>query len=63
MQVLVPKGTWQGAFVVPGGKFALLGCSVAPGFDENDFELGDRNVLLAKYPDLRELILRLTRGQ
>jgi predicted cupin superfamily sugar epimerase len=63
VQVLVPKGTWQGAFVVPGGKFALLGCSVAPGFDENDFELGDRNVLLARYPDLRELILRLTRGQ
>jgi len=63
VQVLVPKGTWQGAFVVPGGKYALLGCSVAPGFNENDFELGDRNVLLAKYPDLRELILRLTRGQ
>lgn len=63
VQVLVPKGAWQGAFVQPGGKFALLGCSVAPGFDENDFELGDRDALLAKYPDLRELILRLTRGQ
>ena len=63
VQVLVPRGVWQGAFVQPGGKFALLGCSVAPGFDENDFELGDRNVLLAKYPDLKELILRLTRGQ
>jgi hypothetical protein len=63
VQVLVPRGVWQGAFVQPGGKFALLGCSVAPGFDEKDFELGDRNVLLAKYPDLRELILRLTRGQ
>jgi predicted cupin superfamily sugar epimerase len=60
VQALVPRGTWQGAFVQPGGKFALLGCSVAPGFDEEDFELGDRETLLAKYPDMRELILRLT---
>jgi predicted cupin superfamily sugar epimerase len=63
VQALVPKGTWQGAFVQPGGKFALLGCSVGPGFDEKDFELGDRDALLAKYPDLQELILRLTRGR
>jgi hypothetical protein len=61
VQVLVPKGTWQGAFIQPGGKFSLMGCSVAPAFDEADFELGDRETLLAKYPDMRELILRLTR--
>jgi uncharacterized protein len=61
VQVLVPKGTWQGAFIQPGGKFSLMGCSVAPGFDEADFELGERESLLARYPDMRELILRLTR--
>jgi uncharacterized protein len=60
VQVLVPKGTWQGAFIQPGGKFSLMGCSVAPAFDEADFELGDREMLLAKYPDMRELILHLT---
>jgi predicted cupin superfamily sugar epimerase len=60
VQVLVPKGTWQGAFIQSVGKFSLMGCSVAPGFDEADFELGDRETLLAKYPDMRELILRLT---
>lgn len=60
VQVLVPKGTWQGAFIQPGGKFSLMGCSVAPGFDEADFEIGDREALLAKYPDMRELILHLT---
>ena len=60
VQVLVPKGTWQGAFIQPGGKFSLMGCSVAPGFDEADFEIGDRETLLAKYPDMRELILHLT---
>jgi hypothetical protein len=60
VQVLVPKGTWQGAFIQPGGKFSLMGCSVAPGFDEADFEIGDRETLLAKYSDMRELILHLT---
>jgi len=60
VQVLVPKGTWQGAFIQPGGKFSLMGCSVAPGFDEADFEIGDRETLLAKYPDMRDLIMRLT---
>jgi predicted cupin superfamily sugar epimerase len=61
VQALVPKGSWQGAFVQPGGKFALLGCSVSPAFDDNDFELGDRNALLTQYPDLHELILKLTK--
>ncbi|MGA2322232.1 MAG: cupin domain-containing protein [Sedimentisphaerales bacterium] len=60
VQVLVPKGTWQGAFIQPGGKFSLMGCSVAPAFDEADFEIGDRETLLVKYPDMRELILHLT---
>ena len=60
VQVLVPKGTWQGAFIQPGGKFSLMGCSIAPGFDEADFEIGDRETLLAKYPDMQELILHLT---
>jgi predicted cupin superfamily sugar epimerase len=63
VQALVPKGVWQGAFIQPGGKFALMGCSVAPAFDEQDFELGQRDALLAQYPDLRELILRLTRAR
>lgn len=63
VQVVVPAGIWQGAFVQPGGKFALLGCSVAPAFEEEDFEIGNRNDLLSKYPDLREMILKLTRGQ
>jgi len=60
VQVVVPKGVWQGSFVAPGGKFALMGCSVSPAFDDNDFELGDRDALLNQYPDLREYILKLT---
>jgi predicted cupin superfamily sugar epimerase len=62
VQVLVPRGVWQGAFVQPGGKFALMACSVSPAFDDNDFELGNRDMLLDQYPDLREYILKLTRA-
>src|SRR5213080_389937 len=33
LQVVVPRGIWQGCFLEPDGKFALLGCTVAPGFE------------------------------
>lgn len=59
-QVVVPQGVWQGARLVPGGEFALLGCTVAPGFEYVDFEIGDRASLLEAYPDFRDEILALT---
>ncbi len=59
-QVIVPRGIWQGSVLEPGGKFALLGCTVAPGFDYADYEHGDRAELLSRYPDHAELIRRLT---
>ncbi len=37
LQLVIPKGCWQGARLIPGGKFALLGCTVSPGFDFEDF--------------------------
>lgn len=36
-QVIIPRGIWQSA--APLGKFALAGCTVAPGFNFSDFEL------------------------
>jgi predicted cupin superfamily sugar epimerase len=40
-QVLAPRDVWQGAVLAPGGRFgfALMGCTVAPGFEWADFEL------------------------
>src|SRR5947208_2538376 len=32
-QLIVPGGVWQGTRLVGGTGFALLGCTVAPGFD------------------------------
>ena len=61
VQVLVPAGSWQGSLVKSGGKFALLGCTVVPGFEFDDFELGSREALLERYSGQGELILKLTR--
>jgi len=60
LQVLAPRGVWQGSFLEPGSEFALLGCTVAPGFDYADYEHGDRASLLEKYPAFADMIERLT---
>ena len=60
-QSLVPAGCWYGAAVDDPGSFALVGGTVAPGFDFADFELADRQTLLAAFPQHRQAILRLTR--
>jgi hypothetical protein len=62
LQHVVPGGAWQGSRLVPGGKFALLGTTMAPGFDPADFELGSRGELTARYPAYAEIIAVLTRG-
>ena len=59
-QVIVPAGVWYGARVVAGGAYALMGGTVAPGFDFADFELADRAALLAKWPGQRAIIETLT---
>ena len=59
-QVLVPGGVWQGSVLEPGGAYALLGCTVAPGFDYEDYESGRRDELLAAYPQFADLIRRLS---
>ena len=59
-QVVVPRETWQGARLVDGGRFALLGATVAPGFEFSDFELGTRKDLVRLYPPYEHLIRLLT---
>jgi predicted cupin superfamily sugar epimerase len=59
-QVVAPHGSWQGSCLQKGGEFALLGCTMAPGFDWCEYEAGDRLELLKQYPEHEELIIRLT---
>jgi uncharacterized protein len=61
VQTLVPHGVWQGSHLMPGGSFALLGCTVAPAFEQSDFEAGSKEILSAQYPHERDLIAALTR--
>ena len=61
-QVVVARGIWQGARLREGGRFALLGTTVAPGFEYADYESGARADLLAAYPSHAPLITALTRA-
>ncbi len=61
-QAVVPAGVWFGAQVNAGGDYALVGCTVAPGFDFADFELARREALLARFPERGALITALTRA-
>jgi predicted cupin superfamily sugar epimerase len=58
-QVVVPAGVWQGSALRPGGHFALLGTTMAPGFEFADYEAGDRDQLAAHYPAFTKWIDRL----
>ncbi len=62
-QVVVPKGIWQGTKLVDGGKWALMGTTVAPGFEFEDFELGQRNKMISLFPHLRQTIMNFTEEQ
>jgi predicted cupin superfamily sugar epimerase len=59
-QLVVPAGVWQGCRLMRGGQWALLGCTVAPGFDYADYEAGNRAELIASYPMVAEIIATLT---
>ncbi len=61
VQCVVPRFVWQGATLVEGGQFALMGTTTAPAFDFADLEVGSRAELLAKYGKHSELINRLTK--
>jgi predicted cupin superfamily sugar epimerase len=60
-QYCVPAGNWFGSRVKEGGKFSLVGCTVAPGFDFKDFEMAERDALLKEFPEHASIIKELTR--
>jgi len=62
LQAVVRAGCWFASHVADWKSFAVVGCTVAPGFDFEDFEMGTRKELVREYPQHREVIERLTRG-
>ena len=59
-QLVVPAGVWQGTRLVGDTGFALLGCTVAPGFDYADYRDAARAELTAQWPAFAAEIARLT---
>jgi predicted cupin superfamily sugar epimerase len=59
-QVVVPRGVWQGSRLAPGGEWALLGCTVSPGFEFEDYESATREELCTRWPAFGRLICALT---
>ncbi len=59
VQTVVPRGVWQGSILRAGGRFALLGTTMAPGFDFADYEAGDPATLATQYPAFADRIAQL----
>ena len=62
-QIVVPKGKWQASRLKAGGRWALMGSTVAPGFEFEDFELADRDRMLLQFPQLSQDIRSFTRAK
>lgn len=61
-QAVVPACCWFASRVLNNAPFGLVGCTVSPGFDFQDFEMAERNILLKEFPEHSELICSLTRS-
>ncbi len=61
LQYTIPKETWFAAEVKDKNSFSLVGCTVTPGFDFADFEMGDQKTLLDKFQQHQNLIKRFTK--
>lgn len=59
---VIKAGSWFGSRLQAGGSFALVGCTVSPGFDFADFELAKADELSAKFPGHKELVNEMCRG-
>lgn len=62
-QIVIPAGTWFGTTLAAEASHCLLGCTVAPGFEFEDFELDDTQDLAGRYPQVATKIRRMSRTQ
>lgn len=60
---LIKKGIWFAAKINRANSFTFVGCTVAPGFDFEDFELASRMELIKQFPQNKEIITQLTRNK
>jgi hypothetical protein len=60
VQHIIQANCWFCAYPNPKGPYSFVGCTVAPGFDFQDFELGNHEQLLEAYPEAKNIIDHLT---
>jgi predicted cupin superfamily sugar epimerase len=60
LQHVVPAGHWFGAYPATGSAYSFVGCTVAPGFEFDEFELAQREELVESYPHADGIIRLLT---
>jgi hypothetical protein len=61
LQLVIYAGWLFAAAVDQAGSYSLIGCTVAPGFEFDDFEAPSKNKLLESYPKHAEVIQKFTR--
>ena len=59
-QAVVPAGVWFGSKPAILKSYSLVGCTVSPGFDFEDFEMKSRTELIEMFPQHREIVEMLT---
>ena len=60
-QFVVKAKDWFAAEVLDKNSYSLVGCTVSPGFDFNDFDLPKKDMLISKFPEHRNIITAFTR--
>lgn len=60
LQLVIPHHSWFASAVSQPDSYSLIGCTVSPGFDFNDFTLGKKDDLIKLYPQHRTVIEKFT---
>ena len=60
VQVIIKSNSWFASELSNKDSFILVGCTVAPGFDFEDFELAEKSDLINNYPDYLDIISKFT---
>ncbi len=60
LQHVGPGGVWQGTRLRVGGRFALMGTTMSPGFDYADYETPNSNELVQQWPEFDDMIRSLS---
>lgn len=61
IQFTIKKNNWFAAEVINKNSFSLIGCTVAPGFEFDDFQLAKREMLIKDFPEYKKLIIHFTK--